>query len=56
VNIAAQATSGDLDPVVLLYNPVGTLIATSDDQQGLDAVLRLALPENGTYVVQAQAL
>ncbi len=54
VTVSVQATSGDLDPVVAVYDAAGQLIATGDDQQGLDANLRLALPQDGTYIAEAR--
>lgn len=52
VEITAEATSGNLDPLVMLYGPDGTLLATGDDEQDLDATIDAELPETGVYTVE----
>jgi hypothetical protein len=52
VRVAAEATSGDLDTVLRVYDPQGHLLASSDDVQGQDAVAHVVLPEDGVYEVE----
>lgn len=40
------------DPVALLLDPSGALVAQSDDADGLNALIEAALPADGTYLVQ----
>lgn len=49
VRIRAEATSGNLDPVLKLYGPDHTLLAFGDDEQGLNATISLPMPADGTY-------
>jgi hypothetical protein len=51
VHVYAEATSGDLDPIVRLYDSGGHLLAEADDEQGLDAGLYAELPQDGSYII-----
>ncbi|HUG86356.1 MAG TPA: trypsin-like serine protease, partial [Euzebya sp.] len=44
-----------VDPLVVLYGPDGRLVADNDDspEGGLNSLLEAALPEDGTYVIEA---
>jgi hypothetical protein len=53
-----SATSGDLDPLLRVYAPDGTLLAENDDAEdatlGTDAqIVGLALPADGVYRLEA---
>jgi hypothetical protein len=51
VHLHVEATSGDLDPVLRLYDSNGRLLASADDGQSLNAELSAPLPADGTYSV-----
>lgn len=55
VTIRMDTTSGDLDPLLLLYAPDGTLLERNDDQASgnRNALIALTLDRNGTYVIEA---
>ncbi len=54
VVITMEATSGDLDPLLLLGDSSLNLIAEDDDGGGgFNPRLEIVLPANGTYVVEA---
>jgi hypothetical protein len=55
VTIRMDTTSGDLDPLLLLYAPDGSLLERNDDQASgnRNALIALTLDQNGTYVVEA---
>lgn len=55
VSIRMENTSGDLDPLLLLYDPTGELLERNDDlQTGVrDAQIALTLPRSGVYTVEA---
>jgi hypothetical protein len=53
VEIRAIRTSGDIDPVITLLDPVGQVIAWDDDSLGdLNARLQLVLPSPGRYRIR----
>ena len=51
VHLYVEATSGDLDPVLRLYDSDSRLLASADDGQNLNAELSAPLPVDGTYLV-----
>lgn len=55
VTISMQATSGDLDPFLVLFDPAGDLLEQNDDTGtgSRDAEISIELRESGTYVVEA---
>ena len=53
VRATLEATSGDLDPVLRIYDAGGTPLAAGDDTEGLDAEALATLPADGTYIVEA---
>jgi hypothetical protein len=56
VSIEMNATSGSLDPLVILLNPNGQVIADNDDSPLLDtrnSYLEQVIPGDGTYTVLA---
>jgi hypothetical protein len=54
LHLRAEATSGDLDPVLRLYDAQGTLIAAGDDEQKLDAEVYATLPADGDYIAEVR--
>ncbi|MBC7871477.1 MAG: pre-peptidase C-terminal domain-containing protein, partial [Chitinophagaceae bacterium] len=53
VRIRVLATDGTtFDPVAALLDPAGTVIAEADDSEGLNPVMTLELPADGTYSVR----
>lgn len=55
VTLTMEATSGDLDPLLFLFDPNGLPIAQNDDRAEGDrnAQIDLTLPEGGAYIVEA---
>lgn len=55
VTIHMDTTSGDLDPLLLLYAPDGRLLERNDDQASgnRNALIALTLDQSGTYTVEA---
>jgi hypothetical protein len=57
IGVRMYATSGDLDSVVILYDPAGREVADNDDDEigkNFDSYLRdFVLPESGVYTVVA---
>ncbi len=53
VSISMTATSGNLDPYLVLIYPDGTTWVDNDDYNSLDAQIDLTLPQSGTYTIQA---
>lgn len=55
VTITMETTSGDLDPLLLLYNPEEALIERNDDRESgdRDAQIALTLSRGGTHVIEA---
>jgi hypothetical protein len=51
VHLHVEVTSGDLDPVLRLYDSSGRLLASADDGQNLNAELSALLPTDGSYSV-----
>ncbi|MCS6835906.1 MAG: PPC domain-containing protein [Anaerolineae bacterium] len=52
VRLSLRATSGDLDPVLSLYDPLGQLVLTRDDSaEGLDVRANATLPSDGPYLL-----
>ena len=52
IGITTRATSGDLDVVLRLEREDGSLLASNDDADGVNAALSgIQLPEDGRYVV-----
>ena len=52
VSISMTATSGNLDPYLVLIYPDGTTWTDNDDFNSLDAQIDLTLPQSGTYTIQ----
>ncbi|MGH2541961.1 MAG: pre-peptidase C-terminal domain-containing protein [Ardenticatenaceae bacterium] len=56
VVIALNATSEELDPQLVLYDPAGQQIASDDDRGGnYNALITIELPASGTYSIYAMA-
>ncbi|KXK22705.1 MAG: hypothetical protein UZ15_CFX003000852 [Chloroflexi bacterium OLB15] len=55
VTIRMQSTSGDLDPLLTLYAPDGSVIGRNDDETTGSRAARIALtlPQTGEYQVEA---
>ncbi|MBE2267071.1 MAG: PPC domain-containing protein, partial [Anaerolinea sp.] len=55
VSILMQNTSGDLDPLLILYDPNGEQLERNDDLEtgNRDAQIALTLARTGTYVIEA---
>ncbi len=55
VSISMDSTSGDLDPLLFLYAPDGTLVERNDDRESgvRGALIALTLSQRGTYVIEA---
>jgi hypothetical protein len=55
VSISMDSTSGDLDPLLFLYAPDGTLVERNDDRESgvRGALIALTLTQRGTYVIEA---
>src|SRR5262249_3820854 len=55
VTISMDATSGDLDPFLLLYQADGALVAQNDDAQSgvRNSQIAITLNQGGTYIVEA---
>jgi len=57
IGVTMQQVSGDLDPLVELYNADGALLADNDDDPqstGRDSFIReFEIPENGVYTIVA---
>jgi hypothetical protein len=52
IGITARATSGDLDIVLRLEREDGSLLASDDDADGVNAALSgIQLPEDGRYII-----
>jgi len=52
VRLSLRATSGDLDPVLSLYDPQGRLVLARDDAaEGLDVRANATLPSDGPYLL-----
>jgi len=52
VRLSLRATSGDLDPILSLYDPQGRLVLSRDDSmQGLDVRSNATLPSDGPYLL-----
>ncbi|MFQ3535762.1 MAG: PPC domain-containing protein, partial [Aggregatilineales bacterium] len=57
ISIITRATSGDLDTLLRLEREDGSLIASNDDADGVNAVLNgVQLPEDGRYIVVVERL
>ena len=59
LEVALTARGDDLDPLLILYRGNGTMgaeVARDDDGgEGLNSLLRVTLPESGTYTIAASA-
>lgn len=59
LEVALTARGDDLDPLLILYSGSGTMgeeVARDDDGgEGLNSLLRVRLPESGTYTIAASA-
>ncbi|MFC3096749.1 PPC domain-containing protein [Alteraurantiacibacter palmitatis] len=59
LEVALTARGDDLDPLLILYRGHGTMgeeVARDDDGgEGLNSLLRVRLPESGTYTIAASA-
>lgn len=57
INITMQATSGDLDPLLILYGPSGDVLSFNDDINtalgNYDSSLTFRLPQDGEYTILA---
>ncbi len=55
VSLRMENTSGDLDPLLFLYDPTGELLERNDDLQtgNRDAQIAITLTRSGTYMVEA---
>ena len=53
VRASLEATSGDLDPVVRIYDADGALLAFGDSRAGQNAEALATLPAEGPYIVEA---
>ncbi len=54
VRVYAEATSDNLDPMLLLYDPEGVLLAAGDDEQGSNARIDAELLVSGVYTVEVR--
>lgn len=55
VVISLDETDGELDPLLVLLGPDNIFLAEDDDGGGnLNSLIRVALPDSGTYVILAQ--
>lgn len=52
VQVTVETTSGNLDPAAKLYAPDGTVIASGDDEVGLNTRFSASLPVDGDYTVE----
>ncbi len=46
---------GEMDPVLSLIGPDGSLLFENDDSSGYDAVIVATLPTSGTYTIRVKA-
>jgi len=55
VSISMDSTSGDLDPLLFLYAPDGSLVERNDDRESgvRGALIALTLTRRGTYTIEA---
>jgi serine/threonine protein kinase len=53
---AAGSTSSQVDPVVELYDPFGSFLASNDDWNSLDSQLTVTLPYSGGYFILVRSL
>lgn len=51
IRVTVRALDGDLDGVAALLNSAGAALATADDSDGLDPILEITLPADGTYTL-----
>ncbi|MEZ0268507.1 MAG: PPC domain-containing protein, partial [Phycisphaerae bacterium] len=54
INVFARRLRTPLDPVLTVYGPTGSQIATNDDTGGPDAYVRLAVPADGEYALRVR--
>ena len=56
--VVVIARSGEFDPVLLLFQPDGELLAENDDygRDSTDAAVLATAPETGTYTVRVNSL
>ncbi len=55
LRVDVRALDSALDPLVLVYNEMGDLVAYNDDFDGLNSHVELAAPSDGTYYVAVSA-
>lgn len=51
ITVDTDTPTGNLDTVVLLYDPSGKLVAANDDSDGLDSRLAYRVPASGSFYV-----
>ncbi|PRY33483.1 PPC domain-containing protein [Pseudosporangium ferrugineum] len=49
ITVDTDTPTGDLDTLVALYTPDGTIVAANDDADGFDSLLKYDVPTSGTY-------
>lgn len=54
VHCRARRLGSALDPVIALFNPSGSSIASNDDSGGPDSYVRFTAPADGEYVVSVR--
>ncbi|MEV6597622.1 PPC domain-containing protein [Actinoplanes sp. NPDC051346] len=51
LTVDTDTPTGDLDTLVAVYTPDGTIVASNDDSDGFDSYLTWSVPAAGTYYV-----
>ncbi|GGQ62515.1 PPC domain-containing protein [Couchioplanes azureus] len=55
ITVDTDTPTGDLDTLVAVYTPDGTIVASNDDADGFDSFLTYSAPADGAYYVVVAA-